>query len=84
MKAFDKVKEFVTEYDVEIVTAVFYTLGIAGVFYLTYKLGEVVGTYRGLAAGCKATENFVKAYEPEAYQRLCTLAEGLDKIQNAI
>lgn len=84
MGTFDKVKRFVSDHEYEIVSGIFYGVMVGSAAYVVYQTGKLVGFSKGFNAGGLATEHFVKAYEPEAYERLRTLAEGINKAAKAI
>lgn len=62
MKAFDKVKEFVSDHDYEIFGGVCYGVAIVSTAYLVYQTGKVIGFAKGFAVGGTAIESLFEAY----------------------
>lgn len=76
MKFADKAKVFYKDHDVEIWTGVCVAIAVgitAGCIYLQ-------GYCKGFDKGVTVAENTVKMFEPEAYERLCKLANYVDKV----
>lgn len=76
MKAFDKVKEFVSDHNYEIFGGVCYGIAIVSTAYLVYQTGKVVGG--------TAIESLFKTYEPEAYNRVLKMVKTTADVAKAV
>ena len=83
MKAFDKVKEFVSDYSYEIF-GVCYGVAIASTAYLVYQTGKAVGLAKGFAVGGTAIETLFETYEPEAYNRVLKMVKTTADVAKAV
>ena len=84
MKAFDKVKEFVSDHDYEIFNVLFYGTMIASTAYLVYQTGKAVGLAKGFAVGGTAIESLFETYEPEAYNRVLKMVKTTADVAKAV
>lgn len=84
MKAFDKVKEFVSDHDYEIFGGVCYGVVIVSTAYLVYQTGKVIGFAKGFAVGGTAIESLFEMYEPEAYNRVLKMVKTTADVAKAV
>lgn len=84
MKAFDKVKEFVSDHDYEIASGIFYGIMIGSTAYIVYQTGKAVGLAKGFTIGGTAIETLFETYEPEAYNRVLKMVKTTADVAKAV